>query len=131
MRNGMRRWVAFAAALGVLVHAVALVRHNTAMLDARAQLGALLADLASICNGGADDKSGTLASFAPEQGPLDVAGSCPICMGQAAAFALAAPEAPRVAEPARTRLKLTAVRENSPEQILLVRPSARDPPAAA
>ena len=90
----VRRWISVLAALGVLVHAGAIVRHNAAMAGAALQYQALLTGLAQICHGGA---SATANALAPEElpyvpRPSDAENGCPICSGLAPAVALTGPE---------------------------------------
>ena len=48
----LRRWISVVAAVGMLAHTIAVVRHDGAMLSALLQLPRLTADLARICHGG-------------------------------------------------------------------------------
>lgn len=83
-----RKWISVLAVLGVLLHAGALVRHNTAMAGAALQYHALVAGLAQLCHGGA--AGGTLAAedlpYVPR--PSDAENGCPICSGLAQTVAL-------------------------------------------
>ena len=71
-----RRWICLVAALGMLAHAVAVVRHDGEMLSALAALPGLRADLARICHGGED--AGPLGGL---PSPAKDAANCPICSG--------------------------------------------------
>jgi len=82
----LRRWICLVVAVGMLTQAVAVVRHNGAMLSALAALPGLTADLALICHGG--DAARPAAGGVPS--PAKEAANCPICSGPGPAF-LAAP----------------------------------------
>jgi hypothetical protein len=73
----LRRWISVAAAVGMLAHTVAVVRHDAAMLSALLQLPRLTADLARICHGG--EAMGP--SLGGAQSPYDAQANCPICSG--------------------------------------------------
>ena len=97
----MRKWINILAALAVLLHATALVRHNGAML----QHQALLADLGVICHDGTGAAKLPASDLPGIPKPSDTQSSCPICSGLVAAFALPAaavttlPAPPEAAEP--------------------------------
>lgn len=78
----LRRWISVVAVLGMLAHAAALQRHNTAMLGGAAQLSRLAADLAQICHGGEDAGRAVDQPPSPADGQLD----CAICAGLGPAF---------------------------------------------
>lgn len=86
----MRRWINILAVFAVLLHAGAVVRHHTVMLDAQARHQALLADLAVIChsNGSTERLAGSELPAVPQ--PTDAQNGCPLCAGLTAAFAIAA-----------------------------------------
>jgi hypothetical protein len=73
----LRRWISVVAAVGMLAHTVALVRHDAAMLTALLQLPMLTADLARICHGG----EAMAPSVGDAQSPYDAQANCPICSG--------------------------------------------------
>ena len=73
----LRRWISVVAAVGMLAHTVAVVRHDGAMLSALLQLPRLTADLARICHGG--EAMGP--SLGGAQSPYDAQANCPICSG--------------------------------------------------
>jgi hypothetical protein len=73
----LRRWISVVAAVGMLAHTVAVVRHDAAMLSALLQLPRLTADLARICHGG--EAMGP--SLGGAQSPYDAQANCPICSG--------------------------------------------------
>jgi hypothetical protein len=125
----LRRWTAVAAVLGVLLHALALVRHHGIMLDAQL-LEQALASGVSFCLGDAD----TASSHAGLPGipkPSDAQSGCPICTGHAPAVALVASDFLTV--PLRFAMP---ARWHEPERIVLASPHAvcplpRGPPASA
>lgn len=88
----LRRWISLIALIGVLLHAGALVRHNGMMLSVALAQDAPAADLFVICHGGADQTSDRDTDQPGLPKPADAKTSCPICSGQAPAFALAAPQ---------------------------------------
>ena len=94
-----RRWISCVVMLGVLLHAYALVRHNTVMLTAHLSHGALLSDLGVLCQPStmADQSAGMMGTDASElpyiPRPADAQHDCPICSGLAAIAALPAPDA--------------------------------------
>jgi hypothetical protein len=73
----LRRWISVVAAVGMLAHTVAVVRHDAAMLSALLQLPRLTADLARICHGG----EAMTPSVGGAQSPYDAQANCPICSG--------------------------------------------------
>jgi hypothetical protein len=122
----LRRWICLVAAVGMLAHASAVVRHNGAMASALAALPGLTADLAHICHGAED--AGAAVGGSPSPG--EDAANCPICSGLGAAFlaapfpranlaALAAALAPPLAAPPGLPLSRPALR-----------PPVRGPPLA-
>lgn len=123
----LRKWIGVLAALGVLLHAGALVRHNAAALSAHLQHQTLVADLHQLCDptgSGAVDGAGL-----PDiPRPFD-ARKCPICAGLASLFALAGPEAVALPIPAARPADrvLPVVILGMPAYSL--HPPARGPPA--
>ena len=84
------RWIALVAIVGVLVHAVAIVRHHAAMTAVPSADRSLLADLAvAICHGasGRTALAGKELPGPPRNDSLD----CPLCMGVPAAFVCPSP----------------------------------------
>lgn len=88
----VRRWISVLAALGVLVHAGAIVRHNVAMAGAALQYQALLTGLTQLCHGGATANALTPEDLPYVPRPSDTQNGCPICSGLAPAVALTGPE---------------------------------------
>ena len=80
----LRRLTGILAAIAVLVHAAALVRHNGVMLGALLKAPELSADLAQICHGAA--LADATASVPAPSTPGDVERECPICSGLGPAF---------------------------------------------
>jgi hypothetical protein len=80
------------AALAVLLHAGALVRHNGIMLGALLEHAALTADLTAFCHSGAAQDSSKPGDLPSIPKPTDAQYGCPVCSGQCAAFAIHAPE---------------------------------------
>lgn len=83
-----RGWISGVVMLGVLMHAIAVVRHNTVMLSAHLQHASLAADLHILCN---PSGSGNIdsASLPDLPRPADAQNDCPICVGLA--FAVMTP----------------------------------------
>jgi hypothetical protein len=119
----LRRTISLLAAVGLLAQAVALERHNRAMLAA-ALLPQLRADLARICHGGAD------TAPTPARAPEDFDLACPICSSLGSGLLdivsphdLSAP--PRAsAKPGRNAARAP------PRLSLFLRPPVRAPPSA-
>lgn len=95
-----RRWISCVVMLGVLLHAYALVRHNTVMLTAHLSHSALLSDLGILCqpsmamreqSTGMTGAASSELSHVPR--PADAQHDCPICSGLAALAALPVPDA--------------------------------------
>lgn len=78
------------AMFAVLLHAGALVRHHTVMLDAQAQHQALLADLAVICHSNGNTERLAASDLPAVPQPADAQNGCPLCAGLTTAFAIAA-----------------------------------------
>jgi DUF2946 family protein len=123
----LRRWICLVAAVGMLAHAIAVVRHNGAMLSALAAPPGLTTDLALICHGA--DAVGPAAGGLPS--PAKDAANCPICSGLGPAF-LAAPlvRANLWAWLAATLAPPLAA-HSPPLPRLALRPPVRGPPALA
>lgn len=126
-----RRWISVLAALGVLLHAGAIVRHNAIMTGAALQYQALLIGLTQHCHGGA--AGGALVSgdlpYLPR--PSDADHGCPICSGLAQAVALIGPEP--VVDFRQVPAAIVQAGETSGRLGLghAVCPPARGPPAVA
>jgi hypothetical protein len=86
----MRRWINILAVFAVLLHAGALVRHHSVMLDAQAQHQTLLADLAVICHSNGSTERLAASDLPAVPQPTDAQNSCPLCAGLTTAFAVAA-----------------------------------------
>lgn len=87
----LRRMISFVVVLGVLLHALAIVRHNGVMIDAHVQRASLIKDLLLICH---PSGIGTVdaASLPDVPRPTDAQNDCPICSGLGLAVALPAPD---------------------------------------
>ena len=83
-----RRWVAWVAVLGVLVHATMLVRHATAVVAAGLQHHDLLVALGVICHGAGGETRLAASDLPAPPRPGDDGKSCPICAGQISASAV-------------------------------------------
>jgi hypothetical protein len=104
----MRRWINILAMFAVLVHAGALVRHHTVMLDAQLQHRVLVSDLAAICHGNGGTENLAAADLPVIPQPSDAQNGCPLCAGLTTAFAITAyvaatiaPVSYEVVEPSR------------------------------
>lgn len=136
----LRRWIGWLAIAGMLMHAVALVRHNVSVLDS-AIAGAASSETAraysvlnddgtvliagTICHTDGDQDAGS-----PGGQPKSGSERCPVCAGTVAAVALAAPEPATISRPlviAEAVVIATAIQ--TPAQHF-VRPPNRGPPAA-
>lgn len=126
----LRRVVSFVLVLGVLAHAIALVRHNGVMLEAHMNRAMLIADLMVICHpSGTSTVDKAVLPDVPV--PADAQNNCPICGGLAATVALAVPEmAPHYLKfdpPIQRPTHVAALIDRSPA----VLPPVRGPPALA
>jgi hypothetical protein len=127
----LRPLINFLAVLGVLVHAGALVRHNTAMVGATLDYNALLSDVRSICHGN-HNSPGSVGTELPDIPPPSTTyDACAICLGLIAAVALFA--AQTVGIPAAIEVKdaTFSVLETTPEMPRALHPLPRGPPLAA
>ncbi len=127
----MRSWISILAMFAVLLHAGALVRHHTVMLDAQAQHRALAADLSAICHGATGDRLAAVDLPVIPQ-PSDAQNGCPLCAGLTTAFVITAYVAVSIApfsyeavEP--VRLVQVAVSDLTETR----HPPSRGPPSAA
>lgn len=126
-----RAWITLLALLGVLVHGLAVVRHNTVMAAAPVSATAIAAadglEAAPICHASLDD-SGAPAT----PGPSGQRSSCPICLGLVSAVTLvpatAPPPRPASARPLDRRAATTDERVRVHDRI---RPPSRGPPSIA
>ena len=82
----LRQWIGMIAVFGVLLHAVAVVRHHGLMLGVHLQYQALVSDLSAICHGGRSIVAETSADLPYVPKPSDAQNGCPICSGQAPAY---------------------------------------------
>ncbi len=126
----LRAWITLLALVGVLVHAIAVVRHNTVMAAAPMSAIAIATadglETAPICHASLDD-SGAPAAPAPS-GPRS---SCPICLGLVSAVALA-PSIAALPPPVPARhLDRLAVDDQRVHVHARIRPPSRGPPALA
>lgn len=111
------------AAFGVLLHALALVGHNGAMLRMALADAVPGFDYGIICRGdGSRAGLQTLPGSEETGGVAKHAGktSCPLCASGASAFALAAPAAPSIAAP-------SVVRDRAVPMQLALQPIPHDP----
>ena len=126
----LRRVVSFVLVLGVLAHAIALVRHNGVMLEAHMNRAMLVADLMVICH---PSGSSTVDKVALPDVPVpsDAQNDCPICGGLAATVALVVPElAPHYLKFDPPSLRPTYV--TAPIDVFpVLLPPVRGPPALA
>lgn len=121
-----RRLIGIVALLSVLLHAVAIARHNGLMLSALLQHQGLVADLKAICHG-AGTPIKTELPYIP--GPAGVDYDCPVCSGLVNAFALAATEQSAVPRPLPEVQDLSGLRRVIPRAERQALPPARGPPA--
>ena len=70
------------AALAVLLHGGALVRHHGIMLGALLEHAALTTDLAAFCHSGAATDASKLGELPSIPRPTDAQHGCPMCSGQ-------------------------------------------------
>jgi len=124
----VRTWTAIVALLGVLLHAGALVCHHGIVLSTLLLEQALASD-ASFCRGGADPASPTGLPGSPK--PSDAQSSCPVCAGQAPAFALAATDLPTVPLRFAVMARWCEPERINPALRHAVCPPPRGPPASA
>jgi hypothetical protein len=127
----LRGWTILIAVIGVLLHAGILVRHNGNMLASALAPDQLTADLRVICHGGVEDPSTSSPDRPSNPSPTDAKGNCPICMGHAPAFVLAAPEQLDVFAPPMIGFELGTLCRILFVQRSAVCPPARGPPEQA
>lgn len=122
------------AIVAVLVHAMLIVWHNAAMLQARFDHQLTLAALTQMCHTPARTTSGQAPNnssdvqlpILPSEG--DAANSCPICKGMLA-MAIVVPE--RIGDlcrPARVATRFAAISEAIAERTVGIWPPPRGPP---
>jgi hypothetical protein len=127
----MRRWIGLLALASVLLHAAALVRHNTVMAGAGLQYQALVDSLTQICHGSAVAGSVAPPNLPYVPPPSNSDNGCPLCSGLGPSAAIAAPEAATpFAPPAAQRVVYHAA-PGSVAPGHAVCPPARGPPAIA
>lgn len=124
----LRKWIGLVAMLSVLVHAGALVRHQSAMLGSILQFQALISDLAVFCHGGADSGTRELADLPAIPKPSDAQNGCPICSGQSTAFAVVVPEFIEAPDRLSTAIPWFESTSPKPAHRHAVCPPARGPP---
>lgn len=129
-----RRWIGCLALAGVIVHAVALARHNAfALGKALAELHDIVGDLGSdlqvICSAAnaADTPATTTGTPAPRGSNHD----CPICAGLASAHALAAVDSAVVRPPRPLLAGAFAEQDQRVSIQKRLRPPSRAPPVQA
>jgi DUF2946 family protein len=127
----LRAWATIVAVLGVLLHVGALVRHHGVVLSGHLLEQVLAADLATFCHGGADVASGSPAGLPETPKPSDAQSGCPVCSGQAPAFALVAPAYLEARERFAVTTGWTEPERSNPTLRHAVCPPARGPPASA
>lgn len=135
----LRATITVLALLGVLVHALAVVRHSTVVMLAAATVAEITAtgpaadslEAAPIChasqNGASQDGANAPSGPMPSGSKL----SCPICLGLASAVALA-PAAVLLPRPVCERpLDRFAVDDERVRVHERIRPPSRGPPSLA
>jgi hypothetical protein len=127
----LRGWINAFAMLGVLLHAGAVVRHHGVMLGALLEYHALVSNLAEFCHGGADNTSRSPADLPSIPKPSDVKNGCPVCSGQAPAFAIVAPAPFEIPVPAPAATYWHNLASAFATHHHPVCPPARGPPALA
>jgi hypothetical protein len=126
----LRRSISYLVVLGVLLHAAALVRHNTVMLEAHGLRASLIADLMVICHPSGTNSFDS-ASLPDVPVPTDAQNGCPVCSGLAFALALPTPSlTPHFVtfDPPRLRPVIVAAHRPPPRANL---PPLRGPPTLA
>jgi hypothetical protein len=126
----LRRWVGIVALLGVLLHASAVVRHNSATLGSHLQHQSLLVGLLQLCSGagGLVETQSADVPFIPS--PTDAQTGCPICAGFASAFALIGPGPIVLAQMSPAGPAVQACATKAPRSSSQHHPPARGPPPA-
>lgn len=118
------------AALAVLLHGGALVRHNGVMLGALLEHAALTANLTALCQSGTATDASKLGELPSIPKPTDAQHGCPVCSGQCPVFALDAPVAPApVALAVACRWQAPPLVSLTPAATHPVCPPARAPPS--
>jgi hypothetical protein len=124
-----RGWIGIVAALSVLLHAGALVRHSLVMADAAWQRDAILADLGRICHPAGEASPVPAADLPPVPVPSAPPAECPMCLGLVAAFALAGPQAEPLRAPEASAILSLAADAPAAPPSHTPHPPARGPPA--
>jgi len=124
-----RGWIGIVAALSVLLHAGALVRHSLVMADAAWQRDAILADLGRICHAAGEASPLPAADLPPVPVPSAPQAECPMCLGLVAAFALAGPQAEPLRAPETSAVLNVAADAPAAAPSHAPHPPARGPPA--
>jgi hypothetical protein len=124
----LRSWTAVVAILGVLLHAGALVRHHGNMQGTHLLAQALAVD-PSFCLGDPDAPWPANLPGVPK--PSDGQSGCPICAGQAPAFALGASDHPTVPLRFAVMARWCEPERVNPALRHAVCPPPRGPPVAA
>lgn len=126
----LNRLMAYLAVVGVLMHAVAAVRHHTLMLNAFSHHAELVASLSVICH---NDGSVTRlpASEVPTiPQPAENQASCPVCLGMLASFVPPSPPAsPISCGELVAMVQFFARSESISTRLASVNPPTRGPPA--
>jgi hypothetical protein len=125
----LRQWIGMIAVFGVLLHAVAVVRHHGLMLGVHLQYQALVSDLSGICHGGRSIVAETSADLPYVPKPSDAQNGCPICSGQAPAYTVVSIDLVEVPATTSARISWNELRFSKPYHHDLTWPPARGPPA--
>jgi hypothetical protein len=122
----VRTWTVIVALVGVLLHAGALVRHHGVVLGAHL-LEQALASHPSFCR----TDGATSAGLPGVPRPPDTQADCPVCAGQAPAFAVVASEHPTVPLRFAAMARWCEPERVNPALRHAVCPPPRAPPASA
>jgi hypothetical protein len=125
----LRQLVGMMAVFGVLLHAVAVVRHHGLMLGTHLQYQALVSDLSAICHGGQSKAGEAPAELPYVPKPLDAQNGCPICSGQVPAFAVVSFDLVELPAPGSVLVSWDEPRFAAPSHLDLTWPPARGPPS--
>jgi hypothetical protein len=127
----LRPLIQVLAVFGVLVHAGALVRHNTAMVGATLEYNALLSDVGTICHGNPDSSGSVGAELPRIPPPSNSHDACAICLGLVAAVALLASQTVGIPKAIDVKDATFSVLETTAEMPRALHPPPRGPPLAA
>lgn len=124
-----RRWTALVAMVGMLLHVGLIVRHNTIVLSASLEHGALVAALGVICqdSGGSAELPADQTPSLPE--PDQDHSSCPLCAGLAPGVAVLSTVDLVGHVPDVASSRVAVVGEVVRRRLAAVRPPTRGPPA--